>query len=416
MNHMTVTCGAMWSDFPGYSNVSIQGAIDYVSAFGEGEVVLSEGIYTLRDSVHLRSGVSLRGAGVDKTVLKKAPSVKCTTENYCGYGHSEITITDASIFHVGDGVFLTDSGAGGFYATQSTVQAIDGNTIYLRHALNGDVAKARGGYIESVFPLIRGENVDGVMVTRLTLDGNAENNGYINGCRGGGIFLIACGDIYMKDIRVTNYNGDAVSYQQCVNIRVIASRCDGNRGNGLHPGSGTVGMSIEDCIIENNLGNGIYYCLRIHHNICRGNVIRDNGAEGISVGHRDDYVDISDNEIYGNGREGIIFRNDGIPSASGKYTSVRQNRIYDNARVGGIGEIYAPLELTGLQMYGNRVGGKVSLSLAAPLVDSYIWDNEFSGEVIAPSADAYHPFAPEQLRVVDIDSIPEKEYKHLSHL
>lgn len=300
-----ITCGAPGSDFPGFDHAAIQAAVEQAAVSG-GEVLLSPGEYILADSVHLRNGIVLKGSGIGKTVLRKNASVKCTTEGFCGYGHKEILVTDGSLFQVGDGVYLTGDNAQGFQATQTTVTEVEGNTLFLADPLEADILKHKNGTIETLFPMIKGVGCIDCRIQNITLEGNAAQNGCLGGCRGGAIFLIGCQNISVDHVKITDFNGEGFSYQQCQNIRITDAECSYNRGNGVHPGSGTVGMLISGCDLHHNQRAGIFYCLRINHNICRKNRIHHNGMEGITIGHRDDYIEICHNEIFENEKEAFI--------------------------------------------------------------------------------------------------------------
>ena len=417
-NNIRITCGGTRADFPGYDNRAVQEAISYVFSRGGGEVLLDEGTFLLSDSVHLRDNVAIRGSGTGKTILKKNHSVKTTTENFCGYGHTEIMVTDGSIFRAGDGVYIKDDTTPGFIATQTTVTAIEDNVLFLADPLCGDIMKNRNGTIETLFPMIKGDRVHNARVSQLTLEGTWQENGYLEGCRGGGIYLIGCSDIFIDSVHITNFNGDGISYQQCRNIRFERSVCDYNRGSGMHPGSGTVGMLIRDCDISNNQKFGIFYCLRVHYNVCHRNRICNNGLEGISIGHRDDYIDLAENEICGNGKDGISFRDNNYPGMSGKYTSIHHNIIRDNCNAGGKAQIYAPSGLIGLEMYENEIGGEQSWIFAGDFKDCRHWNNRLTGEATDISGmDGWSQNPPRDgVRTIDIDNIPENEYRHLANV
>lgn len=391
-----ITCGAPGADYPGYDQDAIQRAVEAAASAGGGEVLLSPGEYILKDSVHLRDHVTLRGSGIGQTILRKNASVKCTTEGFCGYGHKEIMVTDGSLFQPGDGVYLTGDTAYGFQATQTTVTEVEGDTVFLADPLEADILKHRNGTIETIFPMIKGVNCTEVIVRDLTLEGNAANNGCLGGCRGGAIFLIGCRDISVEHVKITDFNGEGFSYQQCRNIRISHSECSFNRGNGVHPGSGTVGMLIHDCDLHHNERAGIFYCLRICYNICSNNRIHDNGMEGITIGHRDDHIEIRDNEISKNGREGIYFRPENYPGMSGRYVTVCGNVIRENAGQQGKAQIYSPTDLTGLELYRNEISGPIPFLCDGELHECYLGEQE-----------------PETGRRIDLDRIPEAEYRHL---
>ena len=65
-----ITVALRNADIIGSDNRALQAAVDYVGNLGGGVVEIGPGEYLMRDSLHLRSRVSVRGAGV-KTALKK---------------------------------------------------------------------------------------------------------------------------------------------------------------------------------------------------------------------------------------------------------------------------------------------------------------------------------------------------------
>jgi polygalacturonase len=66
-----ITVGTSTADLLGNDNRALQTAVDYVGYLGGGVVQIGPGEYLMRDSLHLRNRVTVRGAG-EKTVLKKA--------------------------------------------------------------------------------------------------------------------------------------------------------------------------------------------------------------------------------------------------------------------------------------------------------------------------------------------------------
>src|SRR3712207_324112 len=59
------------ADLLGTDNRALQAAVDYVAGLGGGVVEIGPGEYVMRDSLHLRSFVTVRGTP-GKTVLRKA--------------------------------------------------------------------------------------------------------------------------------------------------------------------------------------------------------------------------------------------------------------------------------------------------------------------------------------------------------
>lgn len=90
VKNVTLTVGNKSGDIIGDTNIAIQAAVDYVAALGGGTVRVLEGGYLMYDSVRLKSGVSLTGDGVGRTVLKKVACSKSYLKATSGYGENQI--------------------------------------------------------------------------------------------------------------------------------------------------------------------------------------------------------------------------------------------------------------------------------------------------------------------------------------
>ena len=91
-------------------NASIQSALDALAAGGGGVLDVQPGVYEMRDSLHLRSGVIVRGAGPG-VVLRKAPMVQSALSADLGYGHYDISLSEPYLFAPGMGVIIRDDNA-----------------------------------------------------------------------------------------------------------------------------------------------------------------------------------------------------------------------------------------------------------------------------------------------------------------
>src|SRR3954462_11536598 len=70
-NRPHVRVGVKDGDMVGADNRALQAAVDYVAGLGGGVVEIGAGEYSMRDSLHLRANVTVKGAA-GKTVLRKA--------------------------------------------------------------------------------------------------------------------------------------------------------------------------------------------------------------------------------------------------------------------------------------------------------------------------------------------------------
>jgi hypothetical protein len=312
--------------YHGLTNQALQLAVDDVAAAGGGVVEIPAGIYEMRDALHLRSGV--RVAGEPGTVLLKRPSISVPLLDYLGYGHYELTVTEPDRLEVGTGAYISDDEAFGFYRTAASITGRRGDLFFIDRMLNHDYRPSRNGCVSTLFPIVSGVGVSDVSVENVTVDGNVEETRRIDGCRGGGVYLILSQRARVERVEVRHYNGDAVSFQQCADIVVRYCLLHDNAGGGIHPGSGSVRYIIRGNSARDNGGCGVFYCLRTSHSTCEGNRLERNGQAGISVGERDTDHFIRGNVVSSNRGPGIDFRR---PAAhGGDRVRVEDNSLSSN--------------------------------------------------------------------------------------
>jgi hypothetical protein len=349
-----INVGQTQGDLTGNTNVVIQAAVDQLAALGGGEVRVLPGVYEMQNSLHLRSHVFVRGSGPD-TVFHKPASVSSAMPAFLGYGHYDITVAEPSRFCVGMGVLLHDDESRGFYDTVATLLWQDGNRFGIDKMLNHDYHIDNHATVTSVYPLISGADLTDAGVQDLVIDGNAENNAHLNGCRGGGVYLIQAHDVTLRNLLVHNFNGDGISFQQCVRTVIEDCQLLSNTGHGLHPGSGSVAPVIRRCKVSRNGNDGIFYCLRVTYSVCEDCDIVGNAHDGVSIGERDTHHHIRNNRIGTSGRYGIYFR-ETVPGYGGGDNLIEGNRIYDNCQADGNAEIHIARDTQRIQILKNHFG------------------------------------------------------------
>jgi len=333
----------------GWTGDAIQRAVERCASAGGGMVRVRAGVYRLRSAVRLRSGVAL--VGEPGAVLLREPSIERPIADYLGYGLREFTVTDPSGLEPGMGVHLTDDGAGGFYDTVANIVRRDGNRFTLDRPLNHDYSPRARGRVATLFPVVEGVGIERARVERLVLDGNPDETRVLNGCRGGGLFLLGCRDVRVTGLEVRHFRGDGISFQQCCDVRVVGCDVHHCSGAGLHPGSGSVRYVFQGNRSHRNGGCGLFYCLRTTHSLCAGNRFEENGDAGISIGELDTDHRIAGNTVRGNG-SGIHFR---TPLAhGGDRVIVESNTIGPN---GGPAEIVLTERLRDVCVRGNHFSG-----------------------------------------------------------
>jgi len=323
-----VTVGVKIGDITGLDHRALQAAVEYVAGLGGGMVEIGEGEFLMRDSLHLRPHVTVRGQGA-KTILRKAKSVSSPLKVDGDYGEEQFTVEKPDGFAVGDGVAIWDKNAGGFHTTVARITGRNGNSFAISRPLNADCMVDKGAQAATVFPVISGYDLEGARVEDLTIDGNKEENISLNGCRGGGIFLYRCPGAVLERCTVRNFHGDGISFQQCNDVQVLACVSEGNAGLGLHPGSGSQRPVIRQCIARHNGEDGLFLCWRVKQGLFEDNILEANGRHGISIGHKDTDNLLRNNQVRSNHEEGIYFRNESEGMA-GHRNRLESNLIENN--------------------------------------------------------------------------------------
>ena len=124
-----VSVGREDADLVGADNRALQAAVDYVASLGGGVVEIGPGQYLMRDSLHLRSHVTVRGAA-GKTILRKADAAVSPLALDGDFGEQQITVEDPAGFDVAAGVAVWDDGAAGIRIRGETNNLLfEGNII-----------------------------------------------------------------------------------------------------------------------------------------------------------------------------------------------------------------------------------------------------------------------------------------------
>jgi parallel beta-helix repeat protein len=323
-----ITVGQSGADINGTDNRALQAAVDYVAALGGGTVEIGPGTWAMRDSLHLRPNVTVRGVK-DRTVLRKADAVSSPMVRDGDFGEEQVTVKNPDGFDIGCGVTAWDKGSGGFHTTVARITGRSGNTFSIDKPLNADCMAGNGATAATVFPVISGYELEGCRLEGLTIDGNKEHNPHLNGCRGAGIFLYRGFGTVIENCTVRNFNGDGISFQQSNDVVVRNCLTEDNASLGFHPGSGSQRPLVEKCIARRNGEDGLFLCWRVRHGTFQDNVLENNGRFGISIGHKDTDNLLLRNHVRLNEEAGICFRSESEAMA-GHRNRLEQNVIENN--------------------------------------------------------------------------------------
>lgn len=329
MPAVRITVGHHDADIVGNDNRALQAAVDYVGNLGGGLVEIGPGNYRMRDSLHLRSRVTVRGAG-HQTVLTKEREYRSLLATDGDFGEAAITVENAEGFAIGNGVYVASKSQRNFLGVCATILNARENYFTLSRSMNADILMSDQGFAATVFPVISGYHLEDARVEDLVVDGNRhENPTKVDGCRTAGIFLYRGDHCTIIDCAVREYNGDGISFQQSNDVTVekcVVERC---AGFGLHPGSGSQRPTVKDCRAVANGEDGFFFCWRVRGGLAEGNWLENNGGHGMSIGHKDSDNRVLGNTIIGNKRGGVYWRAESGPLAAHRVT-FEANTVRDN--------------------------------------------------------------------------------------
>ena len=328
-----VSVGIADADIIGKDNRALQAAVDYVGNLGGGTVQIGPGEYLMRDSLHLRSRVTVRGAG-EQTVLKKDREYRTPLAADGDYGEFAITVADKSGFAVGRGVYIASKRQRNFHGVCATILNARENYFTLSRHMNADILMSDDAYAATIYPVISGYKIRDARVENLTVDGNrAQNPTEIDGCRTAAIYLYRGDGCEIRDCHVQDYSGDGISFQQSNDVKVDQCYVSNCAGFGLHPGSGSQRPSVTNCHAVSNGGDGFFFCWRVRGGVAEGNWLEKNAGYGMSIGHKDSENFVRKNTMVGNKKGGVYWRRETKPMAAHNIT-FEANTVRDNVAMG----------------------------------------------------------------------------------
>ncbi|HUU26330.1 MAG TPA: right-handed parallel beta-helix repeat-containing protein [archaeon] len=318
------------ADVIGKDNKALQQAADMLHPGDTLEI--GPGTYNMENSLFIPcSDVVVRGTP-GETVLFKGPGVASKVTDCGDYGEKVLVVEDVEKFHPGMGITVCDDNQNGDWSvTVTAVEEVRDDTLYLtRRTLRDYDYENANARVENKFPILCAIDKKNIIFEGITVDGNKDQNPYfIDGCRGGAIYLYKSTDCTIRNCVARNYNGDGISFQITDRVKVIDCESYGHTNYGVHPGTGSPHAEIKNCRFHNNARVGFFLCWRVREGVFSDNLIENNGLYGISIGHKDTDNLFVNNTIRNNGFCGVYFRRESA-KLSGHRNVFRENIIQDN--------------------------------------------------------------------------------------
>lgn len=316
------------ADVVGNDNVALQKAAQMLKP---GDTLqIGPGTYEMHNSLFVPSGVTVRGTA-GKTILMKSRGVESALTDDGDYGENILRVAEPEKFRPGMGIAVVDDQLkSGWDISISSITGIKGSILSInpRTLRDYDMAKNHAR-VRNTIPILCAIDAEKVTFEDIIVDGNRAANAYIDGCRGGAIYMYNVKDIIVRNCTARNYNGDGISFQITDNVQILNSESYGHAGYGIHPGTGSERPLVKGCRMHDNGQIGLFLCWRVKHGSFEDNIIQDNGNYGISIGHKDTDNVFVNNTIARNGSSGVYFRQETMAN-SGHRNTFRNNRVLDN--------------------------------------------------------------------------------------
>jgi parallel beta-helix repeat protein len=349
-----ITVGGPGSDIPGFNSDAINLALDAIKSRGGGIVRLNPGTFEITGPLRIPSNTSLTGSG-EATLLTKCNGFNTSFIIDADWGMLKAFVKDASGFRKGMGIQLYDDEHNqGWDVTTAVITDLENNTIYFDNRTVNDYISSLNGTVSNACSIIEAVGVENVRISDLAIEGNKNNNDYINGCRGGGIYIHKSKNCTVENVKITGFNGDTFSWQITENITIRGCEAADGNGLGFHPGTGSDRSIVENCISHNNKGDGIFLCWRVQNGIFRNNTVYANGDNGISIGHKDTDNIFEDNHVYENSNNGVFFRSENEQNG-GHRNTFKGNIIENNGMARESSGFFIGGETHDIDISGNTI-------------------------------------------------------------
>jgi len=266
---------------PDSPTAGFQEAVDYLTP-GGGEIYVPPGIYKIRRSIVLNSGIYIRGNDNHSIIERLDSCIQLPLVKDCRKGGTEISPKDISGFFIGGEITVYSDSAWGWNSSCGAITEIEGNTLVIDTPLEKDYLLEENAMIMNFFPVFTAIETENIRIENLVIDGKMKpGSNYYNEFVTSAIHFKDVLDVHIEKVTVRNYPADGFSIQGGRNAFVSNCLAEYNHGNGFHPGT-----TINESTWINNIGryngwDGLYFCFNVRYTTVSGNHFYKNGKNGI---------------------------------------------------------------------------------------------------------------------------------------
>lgn len=315
---------------PNSPTAGFQEAVDYLKPDG-GEIYVPPGIYKIRRSIVLHSGISIRGNG-DESIIERLDScIQIPIAKDCGKGDIKISLKDISGFFTGGEITVYSDTAWGWNSSCGTIIEMEGNSLIIDTPLEQDYLVRDNGMIMNFFPVFTAVEKKNISIENMVIDGKMKpGRNYYNEFVTSAIHFRDVFNVHIEKVTVRNYPSDGFSMQGGANAYVSNCLAEYNHGNGFHPGT-----TLTESTWINNTGrynglDGLYFCFNVRYTTVSGNHFYKNGKNGIGGLGKGGVMGDQVNIVEGN----YCFQNQksGIECTPGKNNTIVNNICENNSQ------------------------------------------------------------------------------------
>jgi hypothetical protein len=276
-----------------------------------GTLLLSSGVYKIRKSIVLFSGVTIMGNGESSVVERLDSCIQKPLAASANIGDTEIQVEDTKGFYKGGEITVFINANNGFNSATAFITEVKDKSLKLDRSLKKEyLTKSRAGVL-NFFPVFTATKGEKIRIENLVIDGKMNQNASYHGdFVYSAIHFVHVNNILIDKVTIRRFPGDGFSIQGGSNASVINCLAEYNLGNGFHPGTTLTGSTWSQNTSRFNGGDGLYFCFNVRYATVSGNHFYNNKENGIGDlgkgGESGDQMNVvSGNFCYNNGKAGI---------------------------------------------------------------------------------------------------------------
>ena len=155
---------------PDSPTAGFQEAVDHLKPDG-GEIYIPPGIYKIRQSIVLNSGIYIRGSDNHSIIERLDPCIQIPLLKDGRKGDTEIRPKDVSGFFVGGEITVYSDTSWGWNCSTASITKIEGNSLIIDTPLKKNYLLKEGGMIMNFFPVFTAVDAENISIENMVIDG-----------------------------------------------------------------------------------------------------------------------------------------------------------------------------------------------------------------------------------------------------